>query len=80
VTQRVLPRVLMVGLLAGFVAGLAIAALQHVTTTPLIKAAEVYETAQHKHEPGAQTPAWEPAEGLERTAATTVATVATTVG
>jgi cobalt transporter subunit CbtA len=70
----------MVGLLAGFVAGLAIAALQHVTTTPLIKAAEVYETAQHKHEPGAQTPAWEPAEGLERTAATTVATVATTVG
>jgi cobalt transporter subunit CbtA len=82
VIQRVLSRVLIVGLLAGLVAGLAIAALQHVTTTPLIKAAEVYEMAQHSHE-SAETPAahaWEPAEGLERTAATSIATIATAVG
>jgi cobalt transporter subunit CbtA len=72
----------MVGLLAGLIAGLAIAALQHVTTTPLIKAAEVYETAQHHHDGATapETPAWEPAEGFERTAATSVATVATAVG
>jgi cobalt transporter subunit CbtA len=84
VIQRVLSRVLIVGLLAGLVAGLAIAALQHVTTTPLIKAAEIYETAQHSHdsaEPGAGAAhEWEPAEGFERTAATTIATIATAVG
>lgn len=38
-------RVLTVSLLAGFLAGLLIAALQHVTTTPLILKAETYETA-----------------------------------
>ncbi len=36
-------RVLAVGLLAGLLAGLVIAVLQHYTTTPLIIAAEVYE-------------------------------------
>jgi len=76
----VISRVLIVGLLAGLVAGLAVAALQHVTTTPLIKAAEVYEAAQHKHEADEAPAAWEPAEGFERTAATSVATVATAVG
>ncbi|MDJ1158831.1 CbtA family protein [Chelatococcus sp. SYSU_G07232] len=40
-----LNRVLVVGLLAGLVAGLAVAVLQHFTTTPLILAAETYETA-----------------------------------
>ena len=38
-------RVLATGLLAGFLAGAAIAALQNFTTTPLILAAEVYENA-----------------------------------
>jgi cobalt transporter subunit CbtA len=37
--------VLVVGLLAGLAAGLATAALQHVTTVPLILAAEAYEEA-----------------------------------
>jgi predicted cobalt transporter CbtA len=37
-------RVLSVGLLAGFLAGLLIAVLQQVTTTPLILLAETYET------------------------------------
>lgn len=39
-------RVLSTGLLAGFLAGVAIAALQNFTTTPLILAAEVFENAE----------------------------------
>jgi cobalt transporter subunit CbtA len=39
-----LSRILAVGLLAGLVAGLLVAVLQQVTTTPLIVAAEVFET------------------------------------
>ena len=39
-----LTRVMSVGLLAGLVAGLLIAVLQQVTTTPLILLAETYET------------------------------------
>ncbi len=70
-------RVLAIGLIAGLVAGLAVAALQHVTTTPLILAAEVYETAQHGHD---EDEGWKPTEGLQRTAATSVATVATACG
>lgn len=38
-------RVLTVSILAGFLAGLLISALQHVTTTPLILKAETYEAA-----------------------------------
>jgi len=41
-------RVLSTGLLAGFLAGVAIAALQNFTTTPLILAAEVFENAGDK--------------------------------
>jgi cobalt transporter subunit CbtA len=75
----VIQRVLAIGLIAGLVAGLAIAALQHVTTTPLILAAEVYETAQHGHQEPASE-GWKPAEGFERTAATSVADIATASG
>lgn len=39
-----LTRLLWVGLAAGIIAGLATAAIQHFTTTPLIIAAEAYET------------------------------------
>ena len=39
-----LARILSVGLLAGLVAGFLVAVLQQVTTTPLIVAAEVFET------------------------------------
>lgn len=41
-------RVLSTGLLAGFVAGLAIAVLQNFSTTPLILQAEVFENAAEK--------------------------------
>jgi cobalt transporter subunit CbtA len=51
-----LKSVLAVGLLAGLAAGLATAALQHVTTVPLIVAAEVYEAGTpaggHHHDDG----------------------------
>ena len=71
-------RILAVGLIAGLVAGLAVAALQHVTTTPLILAAEVYETAQHAHDTGEQAaPAY---DGAQRTAVTTLATIAVSIG
>jgi len=93
----VIQRLLAVGLLAGLLAGLAVAALQHVATTPLILAAEVYETAAEQAQGGAQAQehaaqepashehashenAWEPAPGLERTAATSVATSVTAIG
>lgn len=71
-------RLLAAGLAAGVVAGLAVAALQHVATTPLILAAEVYEAAQHVHDAAeAAAPAL---EGLRRTASTSVATIAVSTG
>ncbi|MBI3274829.1 MAG: CbtA family protein, partial [Methylocystis sp.] len=76
-------RALAVGVIAGLAVGLAMAALQHVTTTPLILAAEVYETAaEHSHagEAATEEQAWAPAEGLERTIATSVATSAAATG
>jgi cobalt transporter subunit CbtA len=89
----VIQRLLAVGLLAGLLAGLAVAVLQHVATTPLILAAEVYEEAaakahageaaqEHAHGAAADEHAheWEPAPGLERTAATSVATAVTATG
>lgn len=44
-------RVLTVSLLAGLLAGLLVAALQHVTTTPLILQAETYEAALRHQAP-----------------------------
>jgi cobalt transporter subunit CbtA len=70
-------RVLAAGLLAGLVAGLAIAALQHVTTTPLILAAEVYETARHAH---AEAAASAGPAGFARTVTASVATIAVSAG
>jgi cobalt transporter subunit CbtA len=94
-----LKRVFSVGLLAGLVAGLALAVLQHVVTVPLILAAEVYETAAETaapqvhdhgaapgdhHDHGAAAPnqpkEWSPADGLERTLSTSVATIVTAIG
>jgi len=70
-------RILTTGLIAGLVAGLAVAALQHFTTTPLILAAEVYEAAQHAHDGGEAGAAF---SGLSRTAATSAATIAVSIG
>ncbi|WP_181706158.1 CbtA family protein [Chthonobacter rhizosphaerae] len=107
-----LKRVLSAACAAGLAAGLATAALQHVTTVPLILEAERYETAVldgwsapepglmtavaahgdaapgHAHGEGVQAHGggdhahggWSPADGLERTLATTVATVVSGIG
>lgn len=82
-----LSRILAVGLLAGLVAGLLVAVLQQVTTTPLIVAAEVFETghaaeAQKTHDHGAHEhdEGWKPADGLPRLFYTSLATIVTAVG
>lgn len=95
-------RVLTVSILAGLLAGLIIAALQHVTTTPLILKAETYETALRAAAPsfaafdgeariilahgtsgeaaGNDHAEWKPEDGLQRTAYTTLVTIATAIG
>jgi cobalt transporter subunit CbtA len=65
-----LRRIVAAGLIAGIAAGLVAAALQSVTTTPLIRAAEAFETA---HEPGEMSEA-------ARAALTVLATVLTGAG
>jgi cobalt transporter subunit CbtA len=65
-------RVLLAALLAGIAAGIIMGAIQHFRLTPFILQAEVFEEAQPHEHAGAD---WEPAEGLERTAFTTVASM-----
>jgi cobalt transporter subunit CbtA len=70
-----LRRTLLAGLIAGLVAGAFATALQSLRVTPLILAAEVYESAAPAHEHDAGDTAWEPSDGLERTAFTLLANV-----
>lgn len=86
-----IPRVLLVALAAGIVAGLAATGLQELRVTPLILEAEAYEsgtahgdteaTASHDHgEAGhdhAAAGAWTPENGLERRAYTLMSNVLT---
>lgn len=101
----VIRRVFTVAVLTGLAVGLVMAALLHVTTTPLILRAEVYERAAHvtegkslridaprptspyrlihgheAHGPPPAAEGWSPTEGLQRTAATSVATIAVATG
>jgi cobalt transporter subunit CbtA len=72
-------RVLLAGILAGLIAGSFITAIQAVKLAPLIEAGEHYETAaQSAHDSGHA--AWEPAEGVERTAFTWLANVVVAAG
>src|SRR5512139_1880189 len=88
-----LTRVMSVGLLAGLLAGLLIAVVQQVTTTPLILLAETYEKqsdaapaappaagAPKEHDHAAHDDGWKPADGLPRFFYTSVTTIATAVG
>lgn len=92
-----LHRILWAALVAGIVAGLATAVLQHFTTTPLILEAEKYEGGAVPDTAALQAPAllvlvhahgdhaegeegWTPADGLERTFYTSVATIGTAFG
>jgi cobalt transporter subunit CbtA len=79
---------------AGVAAGLLMATLQAVTTTPLILAAERYETGDHDHAAAvpAAVPAvdaagagpladeWAPEDGIERTLLTSLSTVTMGIG
>ena len=77
-------RVLLAALLAGIAAGLVMALLQFARITPLIIAAEKYETSG-AHEHGAGTPDhahdhdadWKPDDGLERTLYTALTAMVT---
>jgi cobalt transporter subunit CbtA len=88
-----LTRVLSVGLLAGLLAGLLVAALQQVTTTPLILLAETYEKRDEALSATSPAPGapkgpdhaahdhgWKPAGGLPRFFYTSITTIATAVG
>jgi cobalt transporter subunit CbtA len=73
-----LRRTLLAGLLAGLIAGAFATGLQAFRVTPLILAAEVYESAEpvhDAHEGHDAAAAWEPAEGLERTGFTLLANI-----
>lgn len=72
-------RILAAGIIGGVATGLVVAALQHVTTTPLILAAEVYEVADQLHHNMTQAAA--PVNDvLARTVATSVSTMAVSMG
>lgn len=80
-------RILVTALVAGCIAGLFAFAVQHAKLTPLILAAEVYEegAAEHQHDDMGghehpPPPAWEPSNGLERTAYTALADIVIGVG
>ena len=83
-----LRRILFTALIAGTVAGLFAAGIQHLKLIPLIAAAEVYEAAgthadhQHGAAPNQQgaAPEWEPAPGIERGGYTVVADVLAGIG
>jgi cobalt transporter subunit CbtA len=82
-------RLVLAALIAGMAAGFIYGGVQHVQTTPLILAAEVYETAPAHDHGAAATPApaheheeeeWAPADGWQRTLSTTLASVITGAG
>ncbi|HKW54415.1 MAG TPA: CbtA family protein [Stellaceae bacterium] len=72
-------RVFLAAILAGLAAGLLVTALQTAKLSPLIAAAEVYETAampSTAHEDAA----WEPAAGVERIGFTLLANILIAIG
>lgn len=85
-----LPRVFFAVLVAGLISGAAMAALHQWRVTPLIVAAEIYETAApeaaaHTHEAGAPAhehggDEWAPHDGFERTGYTVTADVFVALG
>ena len=71
-------RVFLAAILAGLAAGLLVTALQAAKLTPLITAAEVYETAAMS--PAAHEDVWEPAAGVERIGFTLLANILVAIG
>ncbi len=89
-----LRRILAAGLIAGFVAGVAVTAVQQLQVVPLILAAEVFESAEPAHDQGPAAVAdagddaaaqdhgdgWAPQDGLERNLFTLLANIVAGVG
>jgi cobalt transporter subunit CbtA len=73
-------RVFFAAILAGVAAGFAVSALQAAKLTPLIAAAEIYETAAPAAHAAHEAPTWEPAPGLERAAFTLAANLIIGIG
>ena len=71
-------RVFLAAILAGLAAGLLVTALQAAKLSPLIAAAEVYETAAMP--PTVHEDAWEPTAGVERTGFTLLANILIAIG
>ena len=71
-------RVFLAAILAGLAAGLLVTALQAAKLTPLITAAEFYETAAMS--PAAHEDVWEPAAGVERIGFTLLANILVAIG
>src|SRR5260370_42177371 len=88
--MAVFRRLLYAALCAGLLSGIVAAAAHQMGTVPLILKAETYEqkathppTDAHSHTPAAAhdaAPAWEPENGIERTAYTLVADLLTAIG
>jgi cobalt transporter subunit CbtA len=87
--MRVFRRLVWVALCAGLLAGIFATAAHQLGTVPLILKAEVYEKAAenppatvHEHVPAAHehAVAWEPEDGIERTAYTLLADLLTGIG
>lgn len=79
--MKALHRIFLAALLAGTIAGLLLAGVQHVPVIPIILEAETYETAGGEEgavEQGEE--AWAPAEGGERTFYTTMNSVIVGIG
>lgn len=82
-------KILLTALVAGFIAGLSVFAIQSFKLTPLISAAEVYEAAhassmasmdmsEHEHHHDADE--WQPADGFERNAYRLLADIGMGIG
>ncbi len=87
--MKLFQRIFFAVLLAGLISGAVLAAIQAWRVTPLILAAEVYESAEpaHEHDAAAAVPehhhdaaAWAPADGFERTGLTVLADILTALG
>lgn len=72
-------RVLAAGIVGGIVTGLIVATLQHVTTTPMIVSAEIYEAAQHVKQHVVEN-AGPAGHIMRRTLSTSISTIVLSVG
>lgn len=80
-TVAIFQRLLLVAVLAGLCTGLLTTLAHQKLTVPLILRAEVYEApAAHDHHGQDHEPAWQPAEGLERSLFTAFSEVMTAIG